>query len=119
MVELIEKARIYGWHLLHRQVDALETVLQAVQQEFGDTARDRRGLAGLGQFGQIQPFAAQTLLSAEVDEEGERAESADQVHVGHPKRSRMIVLLADTEERAELRSDAGFQKPPGWPSRLK
>ncbi len=110
MVELIEKARIYGRHLLQRQVDALETVLQSVQQEFGDAARDRRGLAGPGQFGQIQPFAAQTLLSAEVDVEGERAESADQVHVRHPKRSRMIVLLADTEQRAELRSDAGFFK---------
>lgn len=59
----------------------MEAPLQAVEQELGHARRDGRGVAGLGQLGQVQPLAAQTLLSAEVDVVGERAEAADDVHV--------------------------------------
>lgn len=108
MVQLVEHPRVDGRKLLHGEVDAVEASLQAVEQEPGDARGDGRGGVRLGQLGEVQPLAAHTLLSAEVDVVGERAESADDVHVGHAERSRVVVLLPDAEQRPELGANAGF-----------
>lgn len=102
VVQLVEHPRVDSRKLLHGEVDAVEASLQPVEQQLGDTRRDGRGVVCLGQLGEVQPLTAQTLLSAEVDVVGERAESADDVHVGHAKRSGVVVLLPDAEQRPEL-----------------
>lgn len=102
MIKLVEHPRVDGGQLLHGQVDVAEAVAQPVQQEPGDARGDGRGLRGLGQLGQRQPLAAQTLLGAEVDVVGEGAEAADDVHVGHAEGARVVVLLPDAEQRSEL-----------------
>lgn len=110
MVELVEHPGVDGGQLLHGQVDGVEASLQAVEQELGHARGDGRGVTGGGQLSELQPLAAQTLLSAEVDVVGERAESADDVHVRHAEGSGVIVLLPDAEQGPELRADAGFLK---------
>lgn len=106
VVELEEHAGVDSGQFLHGEVDVVEAVFQATQQQFGHTWGDRRGFAGLCQLSKVQPLAAQTLLSAEVNVVGEGAEAADEVHVRHSERSGMVVLLPDTEQRLELRADA-------------
>lgn len=108
MVQLVKHPGVDGRQLLHRQVDLAEASLQAVKQEPGHARSDGRGLVGLGQLGEVQPLAAQTLPSAEVDVVGEGAESADDVHVRHPEGAGVVVLLPDAEQRSELGADAGF-----------
>lgn len=108
MVELVKAPGVDGRKLLHGEVDLIEAALQAVQQERGQAGGDGRGVAGSSQLADAQPLAAQTLLSAEVDLVGERAQPADDVHVGHAEGAGMVVLLPDTEEGSELGADAGF-----------
>lgn len=108
MVQLVKHPRVDGRELLHSEVDVVEALLQAVKQEPGYARGDGRGLAGLGQLGEVQPLAAQTLLSAEVDVVGEGAESADDVHVRHAEGAGVVVLLPDAEQRSELGANAGF-----------
>lgn len=108
MVQLVKHPRVDGRQLLHGEVDVVEAALQAVKQKPGDAGGDGRGGAGLGQLGQVQPLAAQTLLSAEVDVVGERAESADDVHVRHAEGAGVVVLLPDAEQRSELGADTGL-----------
>lgn len=108
MVQLVKHPRVHGRKLLHAEVDLVEAFLQAVKQKLGYARGDGRGVVGLGQLGQVKPLAAQTLLSAEIDVVGERAESADDVHVRHAEGSRVVVLLPDAEQRSELRANAGF-----------
>lgn len=67
-------------------------------------------MVGLGQLGEVQPLAAQTLLSAEVNVVAERAESADDVHIRHAEGAGVVVLLPDAEQRPELGLNAGFLK---------
>lgn len=88
----------------------MEAPPQAVKQKPGYARGDGRGVAGLGQLGEVQPLAAHTLVSAEVDVVGERAESADDVHVRHAEGTGVVVLLPDAEQRSELRANAGFLK---------
>lgn len=106
MVQLVKHPRVDGWKLHHGEIDLVETLLQAVKQQPCYTRRDRRGFVGLGKLGEVQPLAAQTLLSAEVDVVGERAQSADDVHVRHAERPRVVVLLPDAEQRSKLRANA-------------
>lgn len=108
MVQLIKHPRVDGWELLHGEVDLVEAPRHAAEQQPGYARGDGRGLVGLGQLCEVQPLAAQTLLRAEVDVVGERAESADDVHVRHPEGAGVVVLLPDAEQRPELRADAGF-----------
>lgn len=108
MVQLVEHPGVDGGQLLHGQVDPVEAPLQAVQQKPGHARGDGRGVAGPGQLGQLQPLAAQALLGAEVDVVGERAESADDVHVRHAEGAGVVVLLPDAEQRSELGANAGF-----------
>lgn len=108
MVQLVKHPRVDGRKLLHGEVDGVEAALQTVQQQPGHARRDGRGFLGAGQLGEVQPLAAQTLLRAEVDVVGERAEAADEVHVGHAEGAGVVVLLADAQQRPELRADAGF-----------
>lgn len=110
MVQLVEHPGVDGSQLLHAEVYSIEPVFQAVEQQPGHAGGDGRGLAGLGELGELQPLAAQTLLGAEVDVVGERAEAADDVHVGHAEGAGVVVLLPDAEQRSELRSNAGFLK---------
>lgn len=110
MVELVKHPRVHSRNLLHAEVDGVEAAFQAVEQELGHPRGDGRGLAGLGQLGQLQPLTAQTLLDAEVDVVGQRAESADDVHVRHAERAGVVVLLPDAEQRPELGAHAGFLK---------
>lgn len=86
----------------------LEASLQAVNEKPSDAGGDRRGLVGLGQLGEVEPLAAQTLLRAEVDVVGDGAESADDVHVGHSESAGVVVLLPDAEQRPELGANAGL-----------
>lgn len=102
MVQLVEHARVHGGHLLHGQVYVLKAVLESVQQQARHSRGDGGSVRGLSQLLQLQPLAAQTLVWAEVDVVGQRAEAADHVQVGHPERSGMVVLLSDTEQRLEL-----------------
>lgn len=81
-----------------------------MKQKPGNTRGDGRGFVGLGQLGEVQPLAAQTLLSAEVNVVCERAESADDVHVRHAEGAGVVVLLSNAEQRSELRTNAGFLK---------
>lgn len=108
MVQLVEHPRVDRRKLLHAEVDAVEATLQAVKQKPGDPGGDGRGGGGPGQLGEVQPLAAQTLLSAEVDVVGERAESADDVHVRHAEGAGVVVLLPDAQQRSELGANAGF-----------
>lgn len=108
MVELVKHPRVHRRNLLHAEVDGAEASLQAVEQELGHPRGDGRGVSGLGQLGQVQPLAAQTLLRAEVDVVGQRAESADDVHVRHSEGAGVVVLLADAEQRPELGAHARF-----------
>lgn len=108
MVQLVEHPRVDGRKLLHAEVDLAEATLQAVKQKPGYPRGDGRGVVGPGQLGEVQPLAAQTLLSAEVDVVGERAEAADDVHVRHAEGAGVVVLLPDAEQRSELRANAGF-----------
>lgn len=108
MVQLVKHPRVDSGELLHGEVDLVEALLQAVKQKPGYARGDGRGLVGLGQLGEVQPLAAQTLLSAEVDVVGEGAESADDVHVRHAEGAGVAVLLPDAEQRSELRANAGF-----------
>lgn len=108
MVELVKHPRVHGRKLLHAEVDLVEAFLQAVEQELGHAGGDGRRVVGLGQLGEVQPLAAQTLLSAEVDVVAEWAESADDVHVRHAEGSGVVMLLPDAEQRPELRANAGF-----------
>lgn len=110
MVQLVKLPRVHGGQLLHGQVDAAEAPLQAAEQQPGDASGDGRGVVRLGQLGQVQPLAAQTLLSAEVDVVAERAESADDVHVRHAEGAGVVVLLPDAEQRPELGVNTGFLK---------
>lgn len=110
MVQLVKHPAVDGRKLLHGEVDLVEAVLQSVKQEPGYARRYGRGVVGLGQLGQVQPLAAQTLLSAEVDVVAERAEPADDVHVRHAEGARVVVLLPDAEQRSELGANAGFLK---------
>lgn len=84
----------------------MEAVLQTEQEQLGQPAGDWGGFAGLCQLRQVQPLAAQALLRAEVDVVGDRAQAADDVHVGHAERARVVVLLPDAQEGAELRAHA-------------
>lgn len=81
MVQLVKHPRVDSRKLLHVEVDVVEALLQAVKQKPGYARGDGCCVVGLGQLGEVQPLAAQTLLSAEVDVIAERAESADDVHV--------------------------------------
>lgn len=110
MVQLVKHPRVDSRKFFHGEVDLVEALLQAVEQESGDARGDGRGVVGLGQLSEVQPLTAQTLLSAEVDVVGERAESADDVHVRHAKGAGVVVLLPDAEQRSELRANAGFLK---------
>lgn len=110
MVQLVEHPRINSRKLLHGEVDLVEAALQAVEQQLGDARGDRGGAVGLGELAEVQPLAAQTLLSAEVDVVGERAQAADDVHVRHAEGAGVVVLLPDAEQRSELRANAGFLK---------
>lgn len=110
MVELVKHPRVHSRHLLHAEVDGLEAAFQAVEQELGHPRGDGRGVAGVGQLAKVQPLTAQTLLDAEVDVVGQRAESADDVHVRHAEGARVVVLLPDAEQRLELGAHAGFFK---------
>ena len=67
VVQLVHHPCVDGGELLQPEVDAVEAALEPVQQEAGHASRYGRGLTGPGQLGEVQPFAAQTLLSAEVD----------------------------------------------------
>lgn len=108
VVELVKHPRVDSRNLLHAEVHGVEASLQAVEQELGHPRGDGRGVPGLGQLGQVQPLAAQTLLGAEVDVVGEGAESADDVDVRHAEGARVVVLLPDAEQRPELGAHAGF-----------
>lgn len=108
MVQLVKHPRVDSRKLLHGEVNLAEAMLQAVKEEPGYARGDGRGVVGLGQLGEVQPFAAQTLLSAEVDVVGERDESADDVHVRHAKGARVVVLLPDAEQRSKLRANTSF-----------
>lgn len=108
MVQLVEHPRVDGGKLLHGEVDLLEAALEAVKQESGYARGDGRGVVGFGELGEVEPLAAQTLLSAEVDLVGERAQSADDVHVRHAEGAGVVVLLPDAEQRSELGANAGF-----------
>ena len=110
MVQLVEHPRINSRQLLHGEVDVVEAALQAVQQQPGDAGRDGGGAAGPGQLSQGQPLTAQTLLPAEVDVVGERAQPADHVHVRHAEGAGVVVLLPDAEQRSELGVNAGLLK---------
>lgn len=102
MVQLVEHPRVDGRQLFYGEVDLVEAVLQAVQQQPGDAGRDGRGAAGLGQLAHPQPLAAQTLVRAEVNVVGERAQPADEVHVRHVEGAWVPVLLPDAEQGPEL-----------------
>lgn len=106
MVQLVEHPRVNGGELLHAEVDLVEALLQAEEQQPGDAGGDGGGAAGPGQLAELQPLAAQTLLSAEVDVVGERAQAADDVHVRHAEGAGMVVLLPDAEQRPEFRPNA-------------
>lgn len=108
VVQLVKHPGVDSRQLLHAEVDLVEAALQAVKQKPGHTRGDGRGVVGLGQLGEVQPLAAQALLSAEVDVVGERAESADDVHVRHAEGAGVVVLLPDAEQRSELRANSGF-----------
>lgn len=108
VVELVEHPRVHSRDLLHAEVDGVEASLQAVEQQLGHPRGDGRSVAHLGQLGQVQPLAAQTLLDAEVDVVGQGAESADDVHVRHAEGAGVVVLLPDAEQRPELGAHAGF-----------
>lgn len=108
MVQLVKHPRVDSSKLLHSEVDVVESLLQAVKQKLSYARGDGRGIVGLGQLGEVQPLAAQTLLSAEVDVIGERAESADDVHVRHAEGAGVVVLLPDAEQRPELGVNASF-----------
>lgn len=110
MVQLVKHARVDSRKLLHGEVDLVEALLHAVKQKPSYARGDGRSVVSLGQLDEVQPLAAQTLLSAEVDVVAERAESADDVHVRHAESARMVVLLPDAEQRSELRVNAGFLK---------
>lgn len=110
VVQLVEHPRINGRKLLHGEVNRVETFLKAVKQQPGYTWGYGGGVAGLGQVCQVQPFTAQTFLSAEVDFVGERAEAADDVHVGHAPSIGVVVLLPYAEQRPELWANASFLK---------
>lgn len=110
VVELVEHAGVHSRNLLHAEVDGVEAAFQAVEQELGHPRGDGRGVARLGQLGQVQPLAAQTLVDAEVDVVGQGAESADDVHVRHAEGAGVVVLLPDAEQRPELGAHAGFLK---------
>lgn len=81
-----------------------------MKQQPGYAQGDGRGVAGLGQLSEVQPLAAKTLLSAEVDVVGERLEAADDVHVRHAKGVGVVVLLPDAQQRLELRANSSFLK---------
>lgn len=108
MVELVKHPRVDSRNLLHAEVHGVEASLQAVQQELGHPRGDGRGVPALGQLGQVQPLAAHTLLDAEVDAVGERAQSADEVHVRHAEGAGLVVLLPDAEQGPELGAHARF-----------
>lgn len=105
VVQLVEHPRVDGRQLLHGQVDVVEAPLQAMQEQPGHPGRDGRGVVGAGQLAQLQPLAPQALLRAEVDVVAERAEAADDVHVGHAEGARVVVLLPDAEQGPELGAD--------------
>lgn len=102
VVQLIEHPRVHSRKLLHGQVNVLEPIPQANQQQLSNAASNGCGVACPGQLAQVQPLTALTLLPAEVDVVGERAQPADDIHVGHAKSSGVVVLLPDTEQRPEL-----------------
>lgn len=81
----------------------VEAVVQAVEEEPGDTAGDGRGGIGVYQLLQGEPLTAQALLGAEVYVERQWPQTADQVHVGHSERSGVVVLLSDAQEGLKLR----------------
>lgn len=108
VVELVKHPRVDSRNLLHAEVDGVEASLQAVQQEPGHPRGDGRGVPRLGQLGQVQPLAVQTLLDAEVDVVGQGAEAADDVHIRHAEGAGVVVLLPDAEQRPELGVHAGF-----------
>lgn len=108
VVELVNHPRVDSRNLLHAEVDGAEASLQAVEQELGHPRGDGRGVPALGQLGQVQPLAAHALLHAQVDVEGQGAESADDVHVRHAEGAGVVVLLPDAEQRPELRAHPRF-----------
>lgn len=108
MVQLVEHPRVDRRQLLHGQVDVVEASLQAAEEQPGHPRRDGRGVVGAGELGQLQPLTAQALLRAEVDVVGERAEAADDVHVGHAEGAGVVVLLPDAEQGPELGADPGL-----------
>lgn len=110
MVELVEQSGVDGRQLLHGEVDVVEAVPQAVQEELGEAAGDGGCVAGARQLRQLQPLAAQALLCAEVDVVGQGAQAADEVHVGHAESARVVVLLPDTQEGAEFCADSRLLK---------
>lgn len=73
-----------------------------MKEQPSDARCDWCGGVGLRQLRQVQPITAQTLLGAEVDVVGEGVEPANDVHVGHSEGTRVVVLLANAEERFEL-----------------
>lgn len=81
-----------------------------MKEEPGYARGDWRGVVGFGELAQVEPLAAQALLSAEVDLVGERAQPADDVHVRHAEGAGVVVLLPDAEQRSELGANAGFLK---------
>lgn len=108
VVELVENPRVHSWNLLHAEVNGVEASLQPVEQQLGHPRGDGRGVARLGQLGQVQPLATQTLLDAEVDVVGQGTEPADDVHVRQAEGAGVVVLLPDAEHWPELSAHAGF-----------
>lgn len=106
MVQLVKHPGVDCWKLLHGEVDLVEAMLQPVQQQPGDAGGDGRGAVGLGELAHIQPLAAQTLVGAEVDVVRQRAQPADDVHVGHAEGAGVLVLLPDAEQGSKLGADA-------------
>lgn len=102
VVQLVKHPRVNGGQLLHGEVDLVKAVLQTMQQQPGDAGGDGRGAAGLGQLAHVQPLAAQTLVGAEVDVVGDRAQPADDIHVRHAEGPGVLVLLPDAEQGSEL-----------------
>lgn len=108
MIHLVKHPRVDSRQLLHAEVNFIKAQLHAVKQKLGYARGNGCSVVGLSELHEVQPLAAQTLLRAKVDVVGERAQSADDVHVRHTEGAGVVVLLPDTEQRSEFRSNPGF-----------